>query len=67
MPEPTTDEPKQEPEATQEPQISPEPPWINNLPGLLVDCEGMLWSPTPSTMADDEALIDWESECFLPV
>lgn len=35
--------------------------------GLLVKHEGMLSSPTPSTMADDGALIDWKSEYFLPV
>ncbi len=35
--------------------------------GLLVKHEGLSWSPNPSTTADDGALIDWNSECFLPV
>lgn len=33
---------------------------------LLIEHEGMTWSTTPSTAADGEALIDCESECFLP-
>ncbi len=35
--------------------------------GLLVKHEGLSWSPNPSTTADDGALIDWNSEGFLPV
>ncbi|XP_048047865.1 uncharacterized protein LOC125269136 [Megalobrama amblycephala] len=34
--------------------------------GILLEFEGMKWSPTPSITAD-ELLIDWESECILPI
>ncbi|ROI15817.1 hypothetical protein DPX16_21324 [Anabarilius grahami] len=34
--------------------------------GLLVEFEGMSWSPTPLTAAD-EMPIDFESECILPI
>lgn len=35
--------------------------------GLLVEFEGMTWRPLPSAAGEDGALIDWESECILPI
>lgn len=34
--------------------------------GILLEFQGMKWSPTPSITAD-ELLIAWESECILPI
>lgn len=79
-PVPTTDaEPEpamiRAPATRTEPRIIPEPepdvtsdqvcePATSLVP---VEFEGMTWSPTPSTSAEEKALIDWESVCIQPV
>lgn len=82
-PEPTTDVQESKPAAIPVPErmpereivLEPEPeetsdkvcePASSSVPeGILV--EGMEWSPTLSTAAEEELLIDFASECATPV
>ncbi|XP_048041417.1 uncharacterized protein LOC125265325 [Megalobrama amblycephala] len=66
---PVTDQPEPtlKPEANVVPECEPEEssvevcePATTSVPkGILVEFEGMKWSPSPSTAAEEDSLIDW--------